>query len=193
VINAISVHVYSWQGQGSIAEGREGFPYYGQGRCPYDQHDANANPPPGWGCPVNKSMEESVCNSRTDPRRQTCFPDLLTLGTALDFLRTGAAGHRRSSHLCTTLCISMAILCRKCTGLHELAPVARRRWLQERLRRALLARGRLHEAPLPADLPGGHRQAGARGRRHRPAAEPQLHDERRASAVESYATPVHFL
>ena len=82
-------------GQG--AKGREGFPYYGQGKCPYDQQNPSLNPPPGWGCPVNKSMEESFCNNRTDPRQQTCFPDLLTLGTALDFLRTGAAGFKGSA------------------------------------------------------------------------------------------------
>ena len=82
-------------GEGS--KGREGFPYYGQGVCPYDQQDRSLNPPPGWGCPVNKSMEEGFCNSRTDPRQQVCFPDLLTLGTAVDFLRTGAAGFKGSS------------------------------------------------------------------------------------------------
>lgn len=82
-------------GEGSKETGREGFPYYGQGKCPYDQQ--TDSPPPGWGCPVNKSMEESFCNNRTDPRQQVCFPDLLTLGTALDFLRTGVAGFKGSS------------------------------------------------------------------------------------------------
>ena len=92
--NASNPGAQAWHGQGS--PGREGFPYYGQGKCPYDQH-TSSNPPPGWGCPVNKTMEESFCNSRTDPRQQTCFPDLLTLGTALNFLQTGAAGFKSAS------------------------------------------------------------------------------------------------
>ena len=92
--NASNPGALPWARQG--AKGREGFPYYGQGQCPYDQHNPSLNPPPGWGCPVNVSMEESFCNNRTHPRRMTCFPDLLTLGTALDFLRTGAAGFKVS-------------------------------------------------------------------------------------------------
>ena len=41
---------------------------------------------------MNHSMQQSFCNTRTDPRQQVCFPDLLTLGTALEFLRKAVAG-----------------------------------------------------------------------------------------------------
>jgi arylsulfatase A-like enzyme len=70
-----------------------GFPYYGQGKCPYDNQNSSIVPPPGWGCPVNRTQYPQ-CNGRSgrnDPGNITCFPDELTLGTALDFLRTGAA------------------------------------------------------------------------------------------------------
>ena len=121
--NASNPGAKPWQGQG--AKGREGFPYYGQGCCPFDGVGApgcytHGAPAPGWGCPVNKTMQETVCNTRTDPRNVTCFPDvrsqappvarvrwvrfdrlllwfqLLTLGTALSFLGKGAAGFKRS-------------------------------------------------------------------------------------------------
>ena len=62
---------------------RRGTPL-GRCRCRRHGRPTPAARPPGWGCPVNKSMEESFCNNRTDPRQQVCFPDLLTLGTALD-------------------------------------------------------------------------------------------------------------
>jgi hypothetical protein len=76
-----------------MLSGREGFPYYGQGRCPFNNLDPSLNPPPGWGCPVNSTMQEHFCNSRTEPRQAVCFPDLLTLGTSLEFLQKGAAGY----------------------------------------------------------------------------------------------------
>lgn len=70
-----------------------GFPYYGQGSCPYDNHNRSLVPAPGWGCPVDRAKYPQ-CNGRTgrhDPGNMTCFPDELTLGTALDFLQKGAA------------------------------------------------------------------------------------------------------
>jgi iduronate 2-sulfatase len=88
--NASNPGARPWQGQGS--PGREGFPYFGQGQCPYDQR-GDLTPPPHWGCPVNASMQRTVCNSRTEARATTCFPDLLTLGTSLDFLRKAADGY----------------------------------------------------------------------------------------------------
>lgn len=79
--------------------GREGFPYYGQGHCPFNNLDPNLNPAPGWGCPVNITMQQHFCNNRTDPRQAVCFPDLLTLGTALEFLQKGAKGYRSGAQI----------------------------------------------------------------------------------------------
>ena len=51
--NASNPGAEPWQGQG--APGREGFPYYGQGRCPFNNLDPAVNPPPGWVRPLTSA------------------------------------------------------------------------------------------------------------------------------------------